>query len=111
MSTKKSLFQDKDIVKNTPIDLLSVFIRDPSKLREQLEKILNNLCIKFLIPSFSAGCIVFKCEKTGVKFDLLLNTSTQIGVLLQSKKKQGNPFSFREIVNLVVKRLNEISDS
>lgn len=108
--TKKSLFQHKDINKNFSIDLLSLFIRDLSKLRDQLERALNQLGIKFIVPSFTSGCIVYKCEKSEVKFDLQLDTSTPTGVLIRSNKRQGNIYSFRELVNLILKRLNEISE-
>lgn len=108
LPTKKSSLQVKAENLNTPVDLLSLFLREPSILKEQLEKTLSQLGVKFIVPSTSAA-VVYKCEKVEIKFDLHLNHHSQMGIHIQSFKKQGNNYSFREIMSSILKRLNELS--
>lgn len=98
----------KDPIVNGPLDLLSLYLREPSKLREQLEKTMTSLSIKVFI---SAGTnSIYKCEKSGIKFDLHFNTSIDAGIVIQTKRRQGSNNCFRDIVNSIFKRLNEITE-
>lgn len=106
--SKKQMSKAKEPIIPGPLDLLSLYFREPSKLKEQLEKSLAALSIKVVATSAS---FIYKCEKSGIKFDLHINTAIEAGIIIQAKRRQGNNNSFRDTVNSILKRLNEMIDA
>ena len=89
-----------------PIDLSGMFFLEVEETRMLLKKVLSLLGIKTMINSNSA----FVCEKNLTKFEFSVfpvQNDYLSGSIIGNKKKQGNNYSYREIVNSVFKKINE----
>ena len=106
ISAKKSVV---NINKNnfSLVDITGIFNTDMSTMKDVVEKIVLLLGIKSI---FTGGINnLYKCEKTGIKFDLSILAQKDIrlcSVLL--KKKQGNNHTFKALAYNIYRKLNEI---
>ena len=93
------------------IDLYSLFFSTLSTFIERVEKVFSQLAIKAIFPGGSL--CMYKCEKSGVKFDLLISglnkeKDREMQLLtIQMKKKQGNNHTYKEYANSIIRKLNE----
>ncbi len=85
------------------VDLFGMFCLDAEALKEKLLHVLNSLSIKYIITHGASYTI--KCEKSGLKFDLCISDCYFSSSVL-NKKRQGNNFSYKELVTSIYKRLN-----
>lgn len=87
------------------VDLFGMFCLDAEALKEKLLHVLNSLAIKYIITHGASYTI--KCEKSGLKFDLSISDCYFSSSVL-NKKRQGNNFSYKELVTIIYKRLNDL---
>jgi hypothetical protein len=82
-----------------------MFCLDAEALKEKLLHVLNSLTVKYIITHGASYTI--KCEKSGLKFDLSISDCYFTSAVL-NKKRQGNNFSYKELVTNIYKRLNDL---
>lgn len=113
---KKNFSPDKNISKaqikedkleHASCDMLGLFFEDYQSLKQRLKSVLHILNIKTIITQTAHSS--FKCEKNQVKFELSIHHLDNV-LSLQIKKKQGNSYTFKDLMINIIKRLNNISE-
>lgn len=93
-----------DKPENIAVDLFGLFALEFGDLQEKIEKALSGLNIKTILTEGGPN-LIFKCEKNSVKFTMTIS-QVPSAFFVQTRKKQGNNATYKEIVNNIYRILN-----